>query len=143
VHALVDEREAAADRNVMQVIAFVVNDQRDARVAAHVGHPASVSMSVEPNVVFAERVVNDSLARCPVRTERGYTAQRGASKNRLTGRRRPPAPFTILKRLIDDRECALKRVLLAWHHTQSLSTAEIKGSKAEPVTGPHIPPLES
>lgn len=70
VLALVDERRATADRDVMQVVAVVVDDHGDPRIAADVGHPAAISVSVEGDVVLAKRVVDDDLAGRAVGAER-------------------------------------------------------------------------
>src|SRR5262249_22822041 len=52
--ALVDERGMTTDRDVMQVVTFVMDDQSDPRITADVGHPAAIPMSVELDVVLAK-----------------------------------------------------------------------------------------
>jgi hypothetical protein len=54
----------------MEVVAVVVDDQSDSRVAADVGHPAAIAVAVKSNVVVAEHVVDDNLAGRAVRPER-------------------------------------------------------------------------
>lgn len=68
--ALVDEGDATMDRDVMQVVASVVHNQSDARIAADVRHPATIPVPVEQDVVVAKHVVDDNLAGRTVRPER-------------------------------------------------------------------------
>ncbi len=49
----------------------VMDDQSDPRIAADVGHPPAIAVSVESDVVLAERVVDDDLPRGTVRPECG------------------------------------------------------------------------
>ena len=70
VLALVDERRATADRDVMQVVAVVVDDQGDPRIAADVRNPAAIAVSVECDVVLTKHVVDDDLPGRPIGPKR-------------------------------------------------------------------------
>jgi hypothetical protein len=60
--AFVDDRSATTNRNVVQIVAFVVDDQSDPRIAADVRYPAAIPVSVESDVVLTNHVVDDDLA---------------------------------------------------------------------------------
>ena len=79
VLALVGDRGPTSDRDVMQVVARVVNDQSDSWIAADVGHPTAIPVSVESEVVVAEQVMDDDLPGRAVRSQRGQhrTSRRG------------------------------------------------------------------
>jgi hypothetical protein len=47
-----------------------VDDQRGSRIAPQIGHPATISVSVDPQMVLAEQVVDDDLARRAVAADR-------------------------------------------------------------------------
>lgn len=70
VLSLADERRATADRDVMQVVAVVVDDQSDPRIPADIGHPAAIPVSIESDVVLAKHVVDNDLAWRAVAAER-------------------------------------------------------------------------
>src|SRR5262249_11954420 len=70
VLALVDERSTTPDRYVMQIVAFVVDDHGDPRIAAQVGDPAAIPMPVHPDVIVTQYVVNDDLTGRAVWPER-------------------------------------------------------------------------
>ncbi len=84
VIGLVYERSTTTDRDVMQIVAFVMDDQRDPRITADVGDPPAIPMSVESDVVLAKRVVDDDLAGRAVRPERRQRCASGAERNRRT-----------------------------------------------------------
>ena len=93
VLALVDERGAAADRDVMQVVTIIVHDQRDPRVATDVGHPATIPVSVESQVVLTKHVVDDDLAGRAIRPECGQhrTSRGGEERARRVDEKRAVA----------------------------------------------------
>jgi hypothetical protein len=79
VLAVVDERSVTADGDVMQIVPVIVNDQSDPRVAADVGHPTTVPVSVESEVILPKHVVDHDLAGRAIRPEAGQhrTPRRG------------------------------------------------------------------
>lgn len=77
---LVDERRVTADRDVVQVVAVVVDDQSEPRIAADIGDPAAVSVSVKSDVVLAQHVVDDDLAGRAVGPERRQHRTPGRGK---------------------------------------------------------------
>ena len=57
----VEDGRRSADGDVMQVVGLVVDDERHAWIPTQVGHPVAIAVTVDPEVVGAEQVVDDDL----------------------------------------------------------------------------------